>query len=148
VHYNPIEQMGIFANTMRMTLYALLHTESDVKVKNMSGPVGIVHGLTRMARIAEDLVWFLALINVNLAIFNLLPIPVLDGGHMLFATISKIIGRPLPISLMEKVQGAFMVLLLGMVIYITFFDVGRVGRDIGLIRDEPVPAETGGGDGD
>ena len=144
VHYNPIEQMGIFANTMRMTLVALLHTQSDVKVKNMSGPVGIVHGLTRMARIAEDLVWFLALINVNLAIFNLLPIPVLDGGHMLFATISKIIGRPLPISVMEKVQGAFMVLLLGMVLYITFFDVGRVGRDIGLIDDEPVPAEETG----
>ncbi|MFO8026968.1 MAG: site-2 protease family protein [Opitutales bacterium] len=141
VHYNPIEQMGIFVNTMRMTLYALVHNESDVKVKNMSGPVGIVHGLTRMARIAEDLVWFLALINVNLAIFNLLPIPVLDGGHMLFATISKIIGRPLPIPLMEKVQAAFMVLLLGMVLYITFFDVDRVGRDLGLIRDEPVPAQ-------
>lgn len=142
VHYNPIEQMGIFANTMRMTLYALLHTDSDVKVKNMSGPVGIVHGLSRMAQFGViDLIWFLALINVNLAIFNLLPIPVLDGGHMLFATISKVIGRPLPISLMEKVQGAFMVLLLGMVIYITFFDVGRVGRDIGLIRDEPLTSE-------
>lgn len=142
VHYNPIEQMGIFANTMRMTLYALLHTESDVKVRNMSGPVGIVHGLSRMARFGViDLIWFLALINVNLAIFNLLPIPVLDGGHMLFATISKIIGRPLPVPLMEKVQGAFMVLLLGMVLYISFFDVGRVGRDIGLIQDEPLPAE-------
>ncbi|PXA04176.1 RIP metalloprotease RseP [Coraliomargarita sinensis] len=142
VHYNPIEQMGIFANTMRMTLFALLHTESDVKVKNMSGPVGIVHGLSRMAQFGViDLVWFLALINVNLAIFNLLPIPVLDGGHMLFATISKIIGRPLPIPVMEKVQGAFMVLLLGMVLYITFFDVGRVGRDIGLIEDETVTAK-------
>ncbi len=142
VHYNPIEQMGIFANTMRMTLYALLHTESDVKVKNMSGPVGIVHGLSRMAQFGViDLIWFLALINVNLAILNLLPIPVLDGGHMLFATISKITGRPLPVSLMEKVQGAFMVLLLGMVLYITFFDVGRVGRDIGLLEDETVTAK-------
>jgi regulator of sigma E protease len=141
VHYNPIEQMGIFVNTMKITLVALVHTESDVKVKNMSGPVGIVHGLTRMAVIFEDLIWFLALINVNLAIFNLLPIPVLDGGHMLFATISKIIGRPLPVSVMEKVQGAFMVLLLGMVLYITFFDVGRVGRDIGLIQDEPIAVE-------
>lgn len=143
VHYNPIEQMGIFANTMRMTLVALLHTKSDVKVKNMSGPVGIVHGLTRMATIMEDLLWFLALINVNLAIFNLLPIPVLDGGHMLFATISKIIGRPLPIPVMEKVQGAFMILLLGMVLYISFFDVGRVGRDIGLIKDESIEVESG-----
>jgi len=136
VYYNPIEQMGIFVKTMKQTLVALVHTGSDVKVKNMSGPVGIVHGLTRMAAIFEDLLWFLALINVNLAIFNLLPIPVLDGGHMLFATISKIAGRPLPIPVMEKVQGAFMVLLLGMVIYITFFDVGRVGRDLGLIQDQ------------
>lgn len=137
VHYDPIDQMGIFVNTMKLTLVALIHTESDVKVKNMSGPVGIVHGLSSMARYGVmDLLWFLALINVNLAIFNLLPIPVLDGGHMLFATISKLIGRPLPISVMEKVQGAFMILLLGMVIYITFFDVGRVGRDIGLLEDK------------
>ncbi|MBL6838073.1 MAG: site-2 protease family protein, partial [Puniceicoccaceae bacterium] len=67
-------------------------------------------------------------------------IPVLDGGHMLFATISKIIGRPLPRRLMENVQGAFMILLLGFVIYVSFFDVSRVGRDIGLIQDE-APAE-------
>lgn len=142
VHYNPIEQLSIMANTMRMTLVALLHTESDVKVRNMSGPVGIVHGLTTMARYGPiDLIWFLALINVNLAIFNLLPIPVLDGGHMLFATIAKAIGRPLPIPLMERVQMTFMVLLLGMVLYISFFDVGRVGRSIGWISDEP-PTES------
>ena len=141
VHYNPVEQLYRFAETMKMTLYALIHKNSDVRVKNMSGPVGIVHGLTRMAQIGFiDLLWMLALINVNLAIFNLLPIPVLDGGHMLFATISKIIGRPLPRRLMENVQGAFMILLLGFVIYVSFFDVSRVGRDIGLIQDE-APAE-------
>ncbi len=141
VHYNPVEQLYRFAETMKMTLYALIHKNSDVKVKNMSGPVGIVHGLTRMAQIGFiDLLWMLALINVNLAIFNLLPIPVLDGGHMLFATISKLIGRPLPQKFMENLQGAFMILLLGFVIYVSFFDVGRVGRDIGLIGDE-APAE-------
>ena len=144
VHYNPAEQLLIFANTMRMTLYALLHTDSDVKVRNMSGPVGIVHGLTAMARYGPiDLIWFLALINVNLAIFNLLPIPVLDGGHMLFATIAKVAGHPLPIAFMEKVQLAFMVLLLGMVLYISFFDVGRLGRDVGWIRDDPALEEAG-----
>lgn len=143
VHYNPFEQIKIMANTMRLTLVALLHTESDVKVRNMSGPVGIVHGLTAMARYGPiDLIWFLALINVNLAIFNLLPIPVLDGGHMLFASIAKLIGRPLPIPLMEKVQMGFMVLLLGMVLYVSFFDIGRVGRDIGWISDEPTIQEN------
>lgn len=143
VHYNPIEQMGIFANTMRMTLVALLNTKSDVKVRNMSGPVGIVHGLSTMARFgAIDLIWFLALINVNLAILNLLPLPIFDGGHMLFATITKISGHSLPIVVLEKIYGVTIVLLISMVIYITFFDVGRVGRDIGLIRDEPLPAQT------
>ncbi len=142
VHYNPVDQLYRFAETMKMTLYALIHKNSDVRVKNMSGPVGIVHGLTRMAQVGFiDLLWMLALINVNLAIFNLLPIPVLDGGHMLFATISKVIGRPLPHKLMENVQGAFMILLLGFVIYVSFFDVGRVGRDMGLIEDE-VPEEA------
>jgi len=143
VHYNPVEQLYRFAETMKMTLHALIHKNSDVKVKNMSGPVGIVHGLTRMAQIGFiDLLWMLALINVNLAIFNLLPIPVLDGGHMLFATISKLIGRPLPKKFMENLQGAFMILLLGFVIYVSFFDVGRVGRDIGLIDDKAPTEET------
>lgn len=143
VHYNPVEQLYRFAETMKMTLYALIHKNSDVKVKNMSGPVGIVHGLTRMAQISFiDLLWMLALINVNLAIFNLLPIPVLDGGHMLFATISKLIGRPLPKKFMENLQSAFMILLLGFVIYVSFFDVSRVGRDIGLIDDKAPTEET------
>jgi regulator of sigma E protease len=143
VHYNPVEQLYRFAETMKMTLYALIHKNSDVKVKNMSGPVGIVHGLTRMAQIGLiDLLWMLALINVNLAIFNLLPIPVLDGGHMLFATISKLIGRPLPQKFMQNLQGAFMTLLLGFAIYLSFFDVGRVGRDIGLIDDEAPTEEA------
>lgn len=142
VHYNPAEQMLQFANTMRQTLYALLHRDSDVKVRNMSGPVGIVHGLSTMARYGwVDLIWFLALINVNLALFNLLPIPVLDGGHMLFATIAKLIGRPLPRKLMERVQFAFVLLLLAFVAYVSFFDIGRVGRSAGLIKDE-APVET------
>ena len=143
VQRNPIEQLGIMANTMRMTLYALVHTGSDVKVRNMNGPVGIVHGLSTMARYgAIDLIWFLALINVNLALINLLPIPVLDGGHMLFATISKLARRPLPVSVLEKVQAGFMVLLIGMVVYVSFFDVSRVGRDIGWISDQPTPVEA------
>ena len=133
VHRNPIEQLSIMANTMKSTLVALLHTDSDVKVRNMSGPVGIVHGLTAMARYGWiDLIWFMALINVNLAIFNLLPIPVLDGGHMLFATISKIIGRPLPRKVMEAAYTGCIALLLSFVIYVSFFDVKRVGQDIGI----------------
>ena len=146
VHRNPFEQITIMANTMKMTLVALVSQKSDVKVRNMSGPVGIVHGLTAMARYGWiDLVWFLALINVNLAIFNVLPIPVLDGGHMLFATISKITGRPLPRRIMEGAYTACIVMLLSFVIYVSFFDVKRVGQDIGIGQGEApeaAPAAT------
>ena len=143
VHRNPIEQLSIMANTMKSTLVALLHTDSDVKVRNMSGPVGIVHGLTAMARYGWiDLIWFMALINVNLAIFNLLPIPVLDGGHMLFATISKIIGRPLPRKVMEAAYTGCIALLLSFVIYVSFFDVKRVGQDIGIGQDNEAETEA------
>jgi regulator of sigma E protease len=141
VHRNPFEQITIMANTMKMTLVALVSQKSDVKVRNMSGPVGIVHGLTAMARYGWiDLVWFLALINVNLAIFNVLPIPVLDGGHMLFATISKITGRQLPRKIMEGAYTACIIMLISMVIYVSFFDVKRVGQDIGIGQGEEAEA--------
>lgn len=141
VHRNPIEQLSIMVNTMRMTLSALVNHKSDVKVRNMSGPIGIVHGLTAMARYGPiDLIWFLALINVNLAIFNLLPIPVLDGGHMLFATIAKVTGRPVPRKIMELAFTACIALLLSFMIYVSFFDVKRVGQDAGFIKEKENPA--------
>jgi regulator of sigma E protease len=136
VHLNPIEQLSIMANTMRMTLLALVNHQSDVKVRNMSGPVGIVHGLTTMARYSfVDLIWFTALINVNLAILNLLPIPVLDGGHMLFATLGKLMGRPVPKKIMELSYTGCITVLLSFMVYVTFFDVRRVGEDVGIIGD-------------
>ncbi len=150
VHRNPLQQIGSMANTMRMTLLALVNKNSDVKVRNMSGPIGIVHGLTVMARYSMiDLVWFLTLINVNLAIFNVLPIPVLDGGHMMFATIAKLTGRPIPRKVMEGSFTACIVLLLSFMIYVSFFDVKRVGKDVGRIDDEaPVvsPEQSPAGD--
>ena len=127
---------------MQRTLYALLNTNSDVGLKNMSGPVGIIHGLNIMARQGwVDFIWFLALINVNLAIFNLLPIPVLDGGHMLFATLSKILKRPLPISIMVNLQTAFVSLLLLFIVYVTFFDLRRI-QLIPTLEETPASMEA------
>ena len=77
-----------------------------------------------------------------MAIFNLLPIPVLDGGHMLFATINKISGRRLPRKLMENVQGAFVIMLLGFVVYVSFFDVSRITDRIGIFNTEEPAIES------
>jgi len=138
VHLNPVEQIIAMARQMKQTLGALISPKSDVKIGNMSGPIGIVHGLTAMARFGWiDLIWFMALINVNLAILNLMPIPVLDGGHMTFATIRKITGRPVPRRAMEASYTVCIVLLLTFMLYVSYRDVLRVGLDAGFIEDKP-----------
>ena len=67
---------------------------------------------------------------MNLAIFNLLPIPVLDGGHIAFATIAKLRGKDLPIKMVATIQSVFVVLLLSMMAYVTLFgDLPRMARE-------------------
>ena len=138
VYLNPLEQIAAMVRTMQQTIAALISPQSDVKIGNMSGPIGIVHGLTTLVRYNWiDLVWFLALINVNLAILNILPIPVLDGGHIVFATIQKFLGRPVPRKIMELSYTLCIVILLSFMIYISYRDILRVGLDAGLIEDTP-----------
>ena len=71
------------------------------------------------------LLWFVVFINVNLAILNLLPIPVLDGGHMMFATIDKLRGKPIPLPILERIQ-VFIALLLSFMLYVTWYDLMRI----------------------
>jgi regulator of sigma E protease len=124
---NPIVLITRRVKDMYHTLSGLVSRKSDVKFRNMSGPVGIVENLSLFAQIDfKKLLWFVVFINVNLAILNLLPIPVLDGGHMLFATIEKIRGKPLPLAFLERTQMLFVVLLFSFMLYVTFFDVQRI----------------------
>ena len=67
--------------------------------------------------------WFSVVLNVNLALLNLLPIPVLDGGHILLALIETVRRRPVNMRVLEVVQTACAVLIIGFMVYIAFFDV-------------------------
>jgi len=129
-HVRVANDAGLIVRFLRV----LLHRDSDLGLQQMSGPVGILSVLYQAARF--DLASFLALavlINVNLAIFNLLPLPVLDGGQIVFAAAARIRGRPLPANLIAGFQSAFVLLFLGLMAYVTIFDVRRAGRDL---RDE------------
>ena len=132
VHTNPIEQV---VSQIRMTLrvfVSLLQPQSDIGISKLSGPVGIgrIYWDASKAGIRYVL-WMAILVNVNLAIFNLLPIPVLDGGHMLFATIGKLRGRALPVNFIAATQSVFIVLLFSMMLYVTVFgDIRRWAHDI------------------
>ena len=79
--------------------------------------------------------WFSVVLNVNLALLNLLPIPVLDGGHILLALIEAARRRPVNTRVLEIVQTACAVLIIGFMVYIAFFDV----------QDLPIFGHQGGG---
>jgi len=130
VHTPPWTQIEQHAIGFWRTLQSLISPRSDIGLSKMSGPIGIAKGLHTLARLDFRLVlWFTVLINVNLAILNLLPIPVLDGGHILFATIGKLRGRALPVDFIATAQSIFIVLLFSMIIYVSVFDVRRIVRD-------------------
>jgi regulator of sigma E protease len=131
MHPNPIKQIQDNAVMTFRLLTGLLNPQSDLGVSKLSGPLGIIRIFNATAQSDFRLVlWFTILINVNLAILNLLPIPVLDGGHILFATIERLRSRALPADFIMTTQSVFMVLLLSLVIYVSFFDVKRWVRDV------------------
>jgi regulator of sigma E protease len=113
------------------TVWGLVNPRSDIGLSKVSGPVGIAHIFHAAAEAGIRAVLRITiLINVNLAILNLLPIPVLDGGQMAFATIGRLRGRSLPVNFIVATQSVFMVLLFSMIVYISIFDVRRWVRDV------------------
>jgi regulator of sigma E protease len=129
VKVSPFKQFEDHFKMTIMTLSSLLNPRSDIGLSKVSGPVGIINVFHQAAQAdIRAVLWLTILVNINLAIFNLLPIPVLDGGHMMFATISKIRGRPLSQNFLMTTQSVFMAMLLTMVLYVSFFDVRRVIR--------------------
>lgn len=109
------------------TLSALFHSkQTGVGAKDLSGPVGILALLGSQVNTDYRLALnFLVLLNVNLAILNLLPMPVLDGGHILIALIERIRRRPLNARVHEYATTAFAVLLISFMLYVSFHDIKR-----------------------
>lgn len=130
VYPTPFKQFSDHVGMTFRTLGSLINPQSEIGLSKLSGPVGIIRVFHLAAQADIRLVlWFTILVNINLAIFNLLPIPVLDGGHMLFATLGKLRGKALPPNFIMTTQSVFMMLLLTMIVYVSFFDVRRIFRD-------------------
>ena len=73
-----------------------------------------------------DLLSMVAMISVNLCIFNLLPLPVLDGGQLTIIGIEAIRRKPVNTRILENVQQAGFFLILGLLVFVTFNDVSRI----------------------
>lgn len=120
-----IDKTGQFIQQTYITLLRLF--QGSIGVKNLRGPVGIVDEGAKIARQGFSYyLFFLGLISINLAVLNFLPLPIVDGGLMVFLIIEKIKGSPAS----PKVQTA--VALVGLVglacvfLYVTFNDISRL----------------------
>src|SRR5216110_3255667 len=133
-HPNPIEQVYNSVTSTLKTIGAVASPKSDVKLQHLSGPIGIGNLLYRLFgseygwRLA---LWFSVILNVNLAIINMVPLPVLDGGHVMLAMIEGVRRKPLNIRLLEIINTGCAMLIIGYMLYITFFDV----QDLPFIKN-------------
>ncbi|MDR2844909.1 MAG: site-2 protease family protein, partial [Puniceicoccales bacterium] len=129
VHQTPFEQVRIaFALTFE-SIEKLIDRNSDVGINHLMGAISIAKTYYNAADDIKHILWFTLIININLAILNILPFPVLDGGHILIATIQKIIGRPLPLKILAGVQYIFVALFLSLMAYVLLNDVKRCSGD-------------------
>ncbi len=142
IRANPVAQVWNQISDSLTTLWTVINPNTDVRAKDMGGALEIMR---QFVFAADDgiltLIYFVLLINVALAVFNLMPIPVLDGGHVVFATIAKLRGKPLPLNIVGGVQTVFLVLLLTLMLYVGTNDVRRIAGDARPAADEKPPAQ-------
>lgn len=98
-----------------------------MSARMISGPVGILRATHTFAKKSTgDLLVFLALLSVNLAVVNFLPIPITDGGHFMFLMYEKFKGRKMDDELQARFQWAGLVFILMIFLFATFNDVGMI----------------------
>ena len=128
-HHDPLETCVHIVKQTFTTLGRLFDRGSDIKVNQLASVISIGKTYYNISEDIRRVLWFTVLINLNLAILNLLPIPVLDGGHMLLATIGRLSKNGLNAKVVTVVQFACMGLILSLMGYIILNDVRRCSGD-------------------
>jgi regulator of sigma E protease len=121
--YKSLRGLGVFF----MNKAGISKQKSAIKPRNLSGPIGLATTLYQSVKRGTIRfgLYFVVLVSFALAIFNLLPLPVLDGGHMALALIEIIIRKPVHEGIIKVLTFIFIFLLIGLMIYVTYFDILR-----------------------
>jgi regulator of sigma E protease len=135
-HPSAVEQVYSSLASVIETVGAIASPKTQIKPQHLGGAVMILNVYYRLFSAPHGwqlALWFSVILNVNLALINLLPIPVLDGGHILLSVIEGIRRRPISPRIIAVIQNACVVFVIGFMVYLAFFDVqdlvGRAGKD-------------------
>jgi len=126
IYPGPWEQVVDSVGALVSTLEAVVSRKSDIKPQHLGGFVKILTVFYILFQSEEGwrlVLWFSVVLNVNLALLNLLPIPVLDGGHILLGLLEAAWRRPVSARLLHYIQTGCAALLIAYMLYIAFFDV-------------------------
>jgi len=127
VHPGPIKQVADSLRMMWTTITSVIAPDSSIGVGHLSGPVGIAkmqYTLLQMENGWRRILAFMVLFNVNLAVLNMMPFPVLDGGHITLAILEKIFGRPVKAKPLEILQTVCALALISLMLFVTSKDIG------------------------
>jgi regulator of sigma E protease len=132
IHPGPIKQVKDSLEMMWVTITSVIAPDSNIGVDHLSGPVGIAkmqYQLLQMDDGWRRILAFMVLFNVNLAVLNMMPFPVLDGGHITLAILEKIFGRPVKARPLEILQTLCALALISLMLFVTSKDIGDdIGR--------------------
>ena len=141
VHPGPLEQIQTSVGQIASTFGALFSRHGEIGVQQLGGAVMIIRVYSNLFQDDDGwrrVLWFSVILNVNLAMLNLLPLPMLDGGHILLSLIEAARRRPSNAAILNYVQNGFAILLISFMIYIAFFDIGDWIRSARSDRDVPI----------
>ena len=141
----PLDQIRNSVTTIGNTLGAVLAPKSHIGVQHLGGPVFIGRTYFNLLSSKEGwrlALWFSVILNVNLALLNMLPIPVLDGGHIMLALIEAVRRKPVNIRILEVIQTACFLLIAGYMLYVSFYDVGDLASGHKNRRELEFPPAT------
>jgi len=141
VHPSPLDQIQTSAGQIFSTFGALFEHKGQIGVQQLGGAVMIIRVYSNLFDDEDGwrrVLWFSVILNVNLALLNLLPLPVLDGGHITLSLIEAVRRRPVSAGILNRIQNGFAALLISFMIYIAFFDAGDWFRSAHADRDVPV----------
>ncbi len=127
--FNVIEQSFLFMlSLMRMVVMSLIDLVTGrIAINNLSGPVGIVTAIgTATSAGLSSLLILTTLITVNLGIFNILPLPALDGGRLVFLILEAIRRKPINPKYEIAINAVGFMLLIGLMLFATFNDITRL----------------------